>query len=227
MTRYAIYAMPGPETGLWQLGSSILGYDAMTGSDVPFPDDPLFADPLSLAWSAAPRQYGFHATLKAPFRLAEGRTAGMLANELADFCRARRAISLDLTLAPVGHFLALVAPDAPPALSKLADDCVRHFDPFREPLTPADRERRRPDTLIERQVENLDTWGYPFVFEDFQFHMTLTGALDTEDRHKLEPVLRDLLRTVPLSLTLDSLALFRQDTSDSRFVVQDRFPFGS
>jgi putative phosphonate metabolism protein len=225
MTRYAIYAMPPSDSPLWRLGSSVLGYDAATGADVPFPDHPIFLDPLSLAWSAEPRRYGFHATLKAPFRLAEGRTAAMLADEMATFASKRSGFELDLTLAPVGHFLALVAPDAPAALSVLADDCVRHFDPYREPLTPEDRERRHPDALIERQVENLDTWGYPFVFDDFTFHMTLTSALTPEDRHRIEPILRDLLRSVPLHLRIDRIALFRQDDPNGRFVVDQQFPF--
>ncbi len=193
MPRFAIYTMPPADSALWKLGSSILGYDAVSGLDVPFPDDPIFADPLSLAWSAEPRHYGFHATLKAPFRLAEDRTPDELIAEMGRFARGRPAVDLDLTLAPVGHFLALVAVDPPRGLQQLADDCVRHFDPFREPLTAADRERRHPDQLIQRQVENLDTWGYPFVFDDFQFHMTLTGSLDPADRHRLEPVLRALL----------------------------------
>jgi putative phosphonate metabolism protein len=227
MPRFAIYAIPPTESELWKLGSSILGYDAVTGLDVPFPDDPIFADPLSLAWSAEPRRYGFHATLKAPFRLAEDRTMDELVAEMDRFARGRPSVHLDLTLAPVGHFLALVAVDPPPGLQALADDCVRHFDPFREPLTAADRERRHPDRLIQRQVENLDTWGYPFVLDDFQFHMTLTGALDNADRHRLEPVLRTLLQTVPLNLRIESLALFRQDADDGRFVVHDSFPFAA
>ena len=227
MTRYAIYAMPPLDSPLWRLGSSILGYDAATGLDVPFPDHPVFADPLSLAWSAEPRVYGFHATLKAPFRLAEGRDADALVDALTDFATPRNSFDLDLTLAPVGHFLALVTPATPAALTALADDCVRHFDPFREPLSPSDRERRHPENLIERQVENLDTWGYPYVFDDFQFHMTLTGSLEPEDRHRIEPVLRVLLLDVPLTVTIDAVTLFRQDDPTGRFVVQQRFPFGS
>lgn len=227
MTRYAIYAMPPTDSALWAIGSSVLGYDAASGLDVPFPDHPIFADPLSLAWSAEPRRYGFHGTLKAPFRLAEGRSEADLVAELQGFASVRHSIPLDLTLAPVGHFLALVDPEPPPALRQLADDCVRHFDPFREPLSPEDRERRHPDALIQRQVDNLDTWGYPYVFDDFQFHMTLTGSLDVADRHRLEPVLRELLGAVSLRLTLDALALFRQDDAEGRFVVCGRMPFAA
>lgn len=225
MTRYAIYATPPADTELWALGSSILGYDAVTGLDAPFPDHPLFHDPLSLAWSAAPRQYGFHGTLKAPFALADGRTEDQFRAALMEFAARRHPVAFDLKLAIVGHFLALVAATQSQALQHLADDCVRHFDPFRAPLTPEDRERRHPEDLIERQVENLDTWGYPYVFEDFMFHMTLTGDLEPADRHRLEPVLQELLSAVPLRFTIDALALFVQRTPDERFVALDRFAF--
>lgn len=227
MTRYAIYAMPPADSALWALGSSIIGYDAVTGLDAPFPDQPLFHDPLSLAWSAEPRRYGLHGTMKAPFDLAEERTEGQLRAALAEFAAERHPVAFDLKLALVGHFLALVpaAPSRP--LRHLADDCVRHFDPFRAPLTPEDRERRHPEGLIERQVENLDTWGYPYVFDDFQFHMTLTSDLDPADRHRLEPVLQDLLAAVPLRLTVASLSLVTQADPEGRFVVADRFPFAA
>ena len=227
MIRYAIYAAPPADSELARLGSAILGYDAYTGLDAPFPDDPAFADPVSLAWSAAPRQYGFHATLKAPFRLAEHATADQLREELRGFAASRRPFTLDLTLAPVGHFLALVPVDPPADLQALADDCVRHFDPYRAPLSPADRERRHPDALIERQVENLDTWGYPFVLDDFQFHMTLTSSLDPDERRKVEPLLRNLLSTVSLTVPVDAVLLFRQDGNEARFVVDERFPFAA
>ena len=187
------------------------------------PDDPLFEDPLSLAWSAEPRRYGFHATLKAPFELADGRTDAQLRAELAGFAKRCHPVAFDLKLAVVGHFLALVPSTTSAGLQKLADDCVRHFDPFRAPMTPEDRERRHPDALIERQVENLDTWGYPYVFEDFLFHMTLTGDLDAADRHRLEPVLQRLLASVPLRLTIDALSLAVQDDPEGRFTLADRF----
>ena len=227
MTRYAIYATPSADSPLWALGSSILGYDAVTGLDAPFPDHKLFQDPLSLAWSAEPRRYGLHGTLKAPFGLAEGRNDAQLRTALAEFAAGRHPVAFDLKLALVGHFLALVPAGPSQPLRHLADDCVRHFEPFRAPLTPEDRERRHPEELIERQVENLDTWGYPYVFDDFQFHLTLTGDLEPADRHRLEPVLQDLLGTVPLRLTIDALSLFIQADPEGRFVAADRFPFAA
>lgn len=227
MTRYAIYFAPHAGSALARFGASLLGYDLSAGAEVDPPEHPVFHDPLSLGWTAAPRRYGFHATLKAPFHLAQGRTPAELEEALAGFAAPRTPFDLGLTLGLMQRFLALVPAAAQPAMDALAADCVRHFDLFRAPLTPADRERRHPDQLTVAQVENLDAWGYPFVLDDFQFHMTLTSALEPRDRAKLEPVLRDMLAAVPLTTAVDGVVLVRQEGPNARFVLQRRFEFGA
>ena len=223
--RYAIYYAPHAGTALARFGASLLAYDCATGSDVEPLDDAIFHDPASLGWTAAPRRYGFHATLKAPFHLAEGRTAGELETTLHEFAGTQRPFDIRLTLALFGRFLALVLSEPQPAMHALAAACVRRFDLFRAPLTAEDRERRHPEQLIEPQVALLDEWGYPFVLDQFQFHMTLTGALDHEDRARLEPVLRGFLSSVPLATTVDAVVLCRQDGPNERFIIQRSFPF--
>ncbi len=226
MTRYAIYYAPHGGSALARFGASLLGYDATTGAESEPPDHPLFHDPLSLGWTAAPRRYGFHATLKAPFHLAPGRTADELETAIQDFASAQAEVRVTLTLGLMRSFLALVLAEPSPAVDELAAACVRRFDLFRAPLSPEDRERRHPDQLTAAQVEALDEWGYPFVLDNFQFHMTLTGLLESRDRARLEPVLRDMLADVPLATTVDGLCLFRQDGANARFVLQRRFGFG-
>ncbi len=225
MTRYAIYYVPHAASLLWRFGSSVLGFDADAFMDVGYPDHPLFQDPAALAWTAAPRRYGFHATLKAPFHLAPGHGAADLAADLEGFASEQRAFAVDLKLASVRDFLALVTVEPSAGLQRLADRCVSAFDAYRAPLTASDRERRHPERLSERGRAHLDRWGYPFVFEDFRFHMTLTGVLDTADRLRLEPVLTDLLALVPPRTSIDGVALFRQDAPEARFRLEHRFPF--
>lgn len=178
MTRYAIYFAPHGASLLARFGASLLGYDAATGAEVDPPDHPLFHDPLSLGYTAAPRRYGFHATLKAPFHLAEGRTPSELEEALQEFAATQSRFEIMLTLGLMRQFLALILAEPSPAMDDLAAACVRRFDLFRAPLSPEDRERRHPDQLTAEQVAYLDEWGYPFVLDDFQFHMTLTGALE-------------------------------------------------
>ena len=75
-------------------------------------DDPIFLDPASLGWTAAPRRYGFHATLKAPFHLAEGRSAPELEAALHGFASTEHGFDITMNMALFGGFLALVLAEA-------------------------------------------------------------------------------------------------------------------
>jgi len=114
-----------------------------------------------------------------------------------------------------------VVPDGPsPEVERLAADCTREFDSFRAPLTAADRARRNPSGLTPRQREYLDRWGYPYVMEEFRFHMTLTGRLAAERREPALTMLRNSFSAIGLkTLAIDRIAVFRQETADSRFRI--------
>ena len=112
-------------------------------------------------------------------------------------------------------------PQQPSAeLQQLAADCVRDFDPFRSPLTAEDRARRNPAKLTARQCEYLERWGYPYVMEEFRFHMTLTGRLDESRREDVLAILRGRFARIGVSeLAIDRIALFRQVDRDARFEI--------
>ena len=74
--RYAIYYAPAPDSDLDRFGAQLLGYDAFSGEDLPFPDGILQAAPDWHELTRDPRKYGFHATLKAPLSLAPGKYRG-------------------------------------------------------------------------------------------------------------------------------------------------------
>ncbi|HMN88199.1 MAG TPA: DUF1045 domain-containing protein, partial [Bauldia sp.] len=110
----------------------------------------------------------------------------------------------------------------------LAADIVRAFDPFRAPPTPEEIERRHPERLPPRQRENLARWGYPYVFEDFRFHMTLTGAVPRERQDSVEAVLA--ARFAPFlgrPLAIDAVSLFVERDPPADFVVETRAPLGA
>ena len=48
--------------------------------------------------------------------------------------------------------------------------------------------------LSERQIELLDAYGYPYVFEEFRFHMTLTDRLADSDAARYRSGGRHLVR---------------------------------
>lgn len=225
--RYAIYYAPRSSAELWRFGSRVLGYDAETGEDLAFPHREPFAE---LDWrelTAEPRRYGFHGTLKAPFRLKDGATEEYLLAGLRRFAGEQTSFEVPaLAVALLGSFVALV-PDGPePRLDALAAECVRSLDGFREPLSAADRERRLKAPLSERQVRHLDEWGYPHVFEDFRFHMTLTGSLPPEKREPVRAALAARYAELPPGLQVDEVTLFRQDDPEGRFRILARCPFG-
>ena len=218
--RYAIYYAAEPGTALDRFGTELLGYDAHLGVDVPFPP----WTELPPDWPEVtrdPRKYGFHATLKPPMALAQGRSEDELVGACAAFASAPRAIPvIKPVVDAISGFIAAVPAAASIDLERLAADCVREFEPFRAPLTEDDRARRNPARLSPRQRDYLDRWGYPFVFEEFRFHMTLTGRLDTARRAPLLEILRNRFQNSGVSdLAIDRIALFRQTDRERRFRI--------
>jgi putative phosphonate metabolism protein len=216
--RYAIYYVPQPGGGLDRFGAELLGYDATTGEDMVFPDGILQLAPDWHDLTHDPRKYGFHATLKAPYALAPGRTEAELLVACEAFANTPRPIPvIKPVVGSISGFIAVVPAGPSAELERLAADCVREFDSFRAPLTSEGRARRNPTMLTPRQREYLDRWGYPYVMEDFRFHMTLTGRLNAERRETVLAVLRRRFASLKIAtLAIDGIALFRQDGADSR-----------
>jgi putative phosphonate metabolism protein len=219
--RYAIYYAPAPDSELSRFGAQLLGYDAHSGTDLPFPDGIRLSRPDWLDLTTDPRKYGFHATLKAPMTLADGKTEAGLAAACEAFAATARQIPV---IAPIvdsiSGFIAVIPASPSADLAQLAAEATQEFDSFRAPLTPEDRARRNPAKLTPRQRDHLDRWGYPYVMEDFRFHMTLTGRLDAKQREPVQAMLRDRFSEIGLrTLAIDRVALFRQDGADSRFRI--------
>ena len=228
--RYAIYYAPDVNDPLWRFGCDCIGYDAEAGTDCAVPQSPTLSPEDWLSHTQEPRRYGFHATLKAPFHLAEGTAEHDLIESLAQFAAARKAFHLqDMDVRAIGNFVALSPLNPDEDLQALARDCVTHFDRFRAPLSESDMARRLATPLTPRQKELLQAWGYPYVMEQFRFHMTLTSSLPDSVRATMVVELgrryREEVRRV--DLLIDGIALFRQDTRDSRFRIIQRFSFNS
>ncbi len=223
--RYAIYFTPAPETALWRLGSSILGYDAEVRQCVPYPQHGLWHEPWFVPAQETPARYGFHATLKAPFVLAPGATEGELLERAFAFSNQWAPIYLPaMEVVSLESFVALCPLVEDAELNRLAAACVREFDDLRAPLDSADRERRLSQALTQRQHEHLARWGYPYVFEDFRFHMTLTGPIPRALRQQALEVLRSLYRRISAPVWIDTITVLAQATRSDRFVILERFP---
>lgn len=227
--RYAVYLAPPCDSALWRFGSAVVGYDADSGQDCPAPDLAGFTPEDWRPLTEEPRRYGFHGTLKAPFRLAEGVDEADLIEALSAFAAGHHGFELPpLEVRELGTFIALV-PSAPvPSLLDMAACAVEDLDGLRAPLTEAEIARRRPDRLSARQQDYLHRFGYPYVREEFRFHMTLTGPLEEPARGHAANALAEayLASGAHLPLLVDGVALFAQRASGGRFRIIHRAGFG-
>jgi putative phosphonate metabolism protein len=219
--RYAIYYTAARDSALDRFGAQLLGYDAWTGEELSFPDFAMQAAPDWEQLTQDPRKYGFHATLKAPMPLASGITETEFLAACAAFAAKPRTTPVITPMVDaISGFIAVVPSQSSGELERLAADCVREFDSFRAPLTPEDRARRNPSALTPRQQELLDRWGYPYVMEEFRFHMTLTGRLDAVRGPPVLAMLQRRFSDIDIPrLAVDRIALFRQDETHARFRI--------
>jgi putative phosphonate metabolism protein len=206
--RHAVYYTP-PPGAFADFGAGWLGWDVAQGARVPRTLDLEGAEEIT----ATPRRYGFHATLKPPFRLAEGRDAADLRAAVAEVAAATPAIrGARLHLQRLGPFLALVPATDHAPFSRLADAMVRELDAFRLPPSDAEVTRRRAAGLSPAQDAHLLRWGYPYVFEEFRFHMTLSGKIDSATADRVEAALAPVLaEVVPVPFDITDVTLAGED----------------
>lgn len=213
--RYAVFVCPGGALGAF--GAAWLGWDSAAGEACAHQVLPGLPLPIE-AITERPRNYGFHATLKPPFRLADGAEEQALSARLGMICRDQAPITLTgLRLERIGGFLALVPEGDTARLSDLAGKVVRGLDMFRAPPGEAELDRRRQTRLTPSQEANLVRWGYPYVMQDFRFHMTLTGSLPRAQSAGVMQVLaRAIAPVLPRPYTIDRLSLLGE-AEDGRF----------
>lgn len=224
--RYALYFAPDPASELWRFGSAALGYDAATGEETPMAIPESCADLDWRALTDEPRRYGFHATLKAPFRLAEGQDEAGLMARAAAFTASMRAPVLDgLQVSALGSFIALTPLGGTLELAVFAQQVVEAFEDFRAPLNAQELAKRLRVPLTPEHQANLDRYGYPYVGAAFRFHMTLTGALEASTLERVLPALSAAFarQVAPGRHAIDRVALFRQDAPDRRFRILRAF----
>ena len=220
--RFAVYYTPAP--GPWaDVAAAWLGWDAVAGANVAHPM--LDGLPLPLAdLTSTPRKYGFHATMKPPLRLADGKTPEEFRQAVAEFAKMRAPVELDgLRATALGRFVALTPVGDTTALNALAGALVQDLDMFRATASAAELERRRSSGLTPKQDEMLLKWGYPYVFDEFRFHMTLSGRLSADDVDAVASVAEGVFGPlVPAPLLLDAVSL-AGEAEDGRFRVIERF----
>lgn len=219
--RYAVYFTPS-DPALAGFGARWLGWDVAAGNAVEQPEPAGLPAPLAEI-TQTPRRYGFHATIKPPFRLAGGQDVEALNDALAALCDQMPPVTLvGLVLSRLGRFLALLPTGDTAQLNGLAAMVVETLDTFRAPASEDELQRRRATGLTPAQEALLTRWGYPYVMHEFRFHMTLTGKLPKAQIAPVQAVLADALADIlPAPFVIDGLSLVGED-ADGRFHLLHR-----
>lgn len=219
--RYAVYFAPPPGSPLHQLGSRWLGRDAFTGELLAQPPDSELP-----GLTGDPRRYGFHATLKPPFELLDTVSPESLLRAVAALAASEECFQVPLKVSLLDGFLALVPREPCEPLNRIADRAVRELDGFRRPPTEQELARRRSAGLSARQEQHLLSWGYPYIFEDFRFHLTLTERLADPDASRLEAAAAEHFGPVlSAPVVFDGITLFEEAAPGASFLATRHFPF--
>ena len=228
-SRFAIYYAPPAASPWWRAGCQWLSRDPETGAALTPPVVPALAE-RSLdvpALSRAPRRYGWHGTWVAPARAAEGISFDAIVEHARTWAGRQHPFDLAVEVAALERFVAIrpATTDGATAMRALAADALRAFAPLRAQPSEADRRRRLGASLTARQRELLDQWGYPYVLDEFRFHMTLSDAIEADERQALIDWWR--ARLVDLGpLPIDGAALYVEPCPGEPFVLAERLPFG-
>jgi Protein of unknown function (DUF1045) len=180
--RYAVYFTPRANTQWALAGSRWLGRCIFSGK--------VFEAPVVEGVTAnefkdaiqEPRRYGWHATLKAPFRLATNQqfaSEAALVDAMKDLVSSMQSFTLPpLRVGMMRNFVALRADGDQKRINAVARTCVTNLHYLVQGLDEQALVRRRKANLSPEQDRMLVQWGYPWVLEEFQFHLSLSGPVD-------------------------------------------------
>lgn len=152
-----------------------------------------------------------------------------LLNAACVFARTLAPIDIPpLELAIIGKFIALTPTTQSAALDKLSAACVRAFEAFRVPLSDEQLENYKQNRLTVHQEQMLEHWGYPYVMEEFRFHISVTDRIDDPtERDDVMTALETLAASVLGNpIVVRDFTVFGQAGIDEPMVAIERIPFG-
>jgi putative phosphonate metabolism protein len=223
--RYAIYYAPEVGSALESFGERWLGKDAGAGR----PQVPGISPARVAEIIEGPRRYGFHGTLKPPFALNPAASPEGILAVAKVLAKSLAPIEIPpLELDVIGQFIAFSPETSSAAIEALAASCVRAFEGFRAPLAHAEEQGHKSRRLTVHQEQMLEHWGYPYVMEEFQFHITLTEPIpDPHERAIIMSALEKLAAPVlKQKVAVRELAVFAQESPDRPMSILARLPFG-
>ncbi|MFE3279975.1 DUF1045 domain-containing protein [Nocardia sp. NPDC059239] len=218
MTRYVIYALPGADhpgpTPARRLREVVTDWFARD-------------DMREVTIDA--RRYGYHATVKAPFHLADGVTEADLHTLTSAVVARHHPVTIpSLKPAVISGFRVLTPTGNQEDINHLAAEVVRRIDTFRAPLTPDEYTRRRPDQLTPGQRELLDEYGYPYVLDEYRFHITLTDTLPPRRETEIDQqIAAHFSPVIGVDVLLTALAICVEPTPGGPFELLSLHPLNN
>lgn len=223
--RCAVYFVPRIDSAWWQAGSAWLGRCAATGQAVVQPTLAGISTQAQWAMTAEPRRYGWHATLKAPFKIMPGENLKSVMSALQTLAHNLTAFDLPaLQVSTRSGFMALRPEGDASRIQSTAAACVTALHRLAKPLSEADLARRRLAPLTPEQDRLMLAWGYPYVMDEFAFHLSLTHKLDgLSEAQRTAWQQAAHAHFAPLGVCrFDRLALFVEPERGADFVLFDQ-----
>ena len=191
--RYSIYLIPN-KLFIDQVDNLLLKYD------VKF-------DSLELS------KYGLHYTVKAPFYLSHLYNEEELINSFQEYFLSNQNKSYKevfnvLGLKKIKNVFALEM-NTNEKFSFLCNDIMRHFDLFRKTLNQEEiqKDLERFSNLTSLEMEYYLIWGYPYLFEFSNHHISVSDI-------KKEIIFDNSIK----SLNYSNISLMKQDSLNSKFI---------
>lgn len=225
-SRFALYYVPERESLWWERGCRWLGRDPETGATLTECSDLTACTETIESLTRVARRYGWHGTLVPPARLKQGVTFEQVLSIASQWAARQTAFQFDAKAAVLGKFAALrpAVQSDEAALSVLAASALRELQGLRAGLTAVERERRLSKTLTSRQISLLEEWGYPYVLDEFRFHMTLSDECAPEEVRSIVEHWSKLTFGIE-PLTINQAALFIEPAPGANFELAARLPF--
>lgn len=226
MRRFALYFVPRPETQLAQDAALWLGRNENNVSFNQLKIKGITRQQFH-ALTRAPHHYGFHGTLKPPFRLQQGYTESELFTAIDLYCASRESFSIpSMEVRLIKDFLCLRPPRPCKEINQLARDMVIRFDHFRAPAGATELKKRKSTVLTPRQESLLLKWGYPYVMDEFRFHLTLSSTIEDEQEKRVlkQAAENHFTQSALHNIAVDGIALFVEQDG-APMTQQFFFPF--
>lgn len=219
--RVAVYYAPDGDDPLWRAGCRWLGRDPETGEEFSPPAAVTQADLIS-----DPSGYGFHGTLKPPMRLAEGWTYEAFVAAVSELTQGLKPFTMPrLSVQNLDGFLAIREAEPSPELQAIADVAVASLDHCRALPSEAELAKRRKAGLSGAEEAMLMRWGYPYVFQLWRFHLTLSRRLEHSEMARLLPAAEAwFAEALESPRVFDSLTIYTQAERGAPFALAARIP---